>query len=167
MIGEYDLDLLLRGKIFSRFWPWRLSESGGAATLQDLFGNETSGDSVRDNSLTRLKNKSLAVEGDLDLVQLERDDGEPGNGTQLAVLTRAVLSDEDTGSDIGRWEERDRVEAWLVEQEHVLAVCYPLTSEHDSQPSAKGFSKQELFREHLGGEEPPRRRSTQRTLLPR
>src|SRR5262245_30378877 len=95
------------------------------------------------------------------------NDGEPGDGTQLAVLTRAVLSDEDTGSDIGGREERDRVEAWLVEQEHVLAVCYPLTSEHDSQPSAKGLSEQESFREQLGSEEPPQRRTTQRALLPR
>src|SRR5262245_6645323 len=58
---------------------------------------------------------------------LTNNDSEPGGGTQLGMLSRAVLSDEDTGSDIGRREERDRVEAWLVEQKHVLAVCYPLT----------------------------------------
>src|SRR6267378_685550 len=45
------------------------------------------------------------------------DDSEPGDGTQLAMLCLPGRADEDTWSDVGRREERDRVEAGFVEQE--------------------------------------------------
>src|SRR5215475_12389481 len=55
------------------------------------------------------------------------NDGKPGDGAQFAMFGCAVFFNEDTWSDIGTREERDRVETWLMEQEQVLAFCDPLT----------------------------------------
>jgi hypothetical protein len=77
-----------------------------------------------------------------------------------------VLADENAVPDVGDREERDRVAARLVEQEHVLAVGDPLVGQLDSEPSAKGLDEQQSFWERLRSEEAAHRRAAQWALLP-
>jgi hypothetical protein len=72
-----------------------------------------------------------------------------------------VLADENAVPDVGDREERDRVTARLVEQEHVLAVGDPLVDQLDSEPSAKGLDEQQSFWERLRSEEAAHRRGAQ------
>jgi hypothetical protein len=64
---------------------------------------------------------------------------EPFGIAEIAVLCGPVLADENAVPDVGDREERDRVAARLVEQEHALAVGDPLVGQLDSEPSAKGL----------------------------
>jgi hypothetical protein len=82
------------------------------------------------------------------------------------VLRLPTLADEDTWSDVGEREIRDRVTARFVKKEHILAVGDPLAGELDSHPSAQRLGKQQSLRERLGGEEAAHRCSAQRALLP-
>jgi hypothetical protein len=78
------------------------------------------------------------------------------------VLGGAVLADQDTWPDVGDREERHRIAARLVQQDHVLAVGDPFVGEPDAQSAPERLGEQHSWRERLGGQEAADRRAAQR-----
>src|SRR5262249_41051703 len=98
---------------------------------------------------------------------VSHDDREPGERTEVGMLSRPVLVDENARSDISQWKVRDRVAAGFVEEEHVLAVGDPFPGELDPEAPAQGLGEQKSFWERLRGEKAAQRHAAERPLLPR
>src|SRR5437899_850773 len=112
----------------------RMTDNAFVLLVEAVHRSPGEGDAIP--QLTRIVGHRRVLPCATSGTSVTHDDSEPGDGTQLAMLCRPALAHEDTGSNVGGREERDRVEAGFVEQKNILAVGDPLTGEFNSQSSA-------------------------------